>query len=998
MEKYFRLKLPEAPGKTKAGIYHFRREEGGNVTRFHLRVDPEGSGMLLANSSVAVRLSPSGVAMAKAILEGMDKNQISLHIQQNFRGATEQAVRDDLEKVQGFISTLSNPEDNYPIFNLDDPALIPSHLLAPFHAQMPVGSPGTVNPLLTKLWDAGILHVTFAATASGSKEDAVLNIERAEDIGMITGLRGPASWIHTGDLLQRVAAAGVDYITVPVVSSHASEQDAILGMGDFENLQRFFADCRKLEVCPVAEIPLLASNVQKLPELLSWLESRGVKNVFYYAVAADQQPQGLGSTPIIQAALDVEELSHHSTVRYVWLAPVSAKGELRQVVENGPRCAGDVSIRVELDGMVYPARGPMVPAGNLLAQTWNQIWNHKVFQRYRERIEAPTRCSVCPGLAICAADCPGDSKGWAIFVAVLLFFSLLCGGAHAQDYRFRVPDVQFDVTVNKDGSATLQYAIHFVNTESGHPIDIVDVGLPTADYKISNMSADLDGNPLSTIKKSQYVDPGVEVHLDDYTIQPNGEGTLHFQATIPDLVFSDTTRKDYVSFQITPTWFGSQFVVDWTALSIRVHLPQGLKPDEVLYQQVPFTGKEVVDGSVVVSWNTNKSFTSEYRVGVSFPARAMSHFVVVTKWDLIKNWFRKYAALFVALDFLAFMILLIVAYKRLTGGTGSCLVVPLLGFGLGGYMISWVSGTSHVLAWVLLLGVVCLVEFARKHRRMKYLPAMASVEGGGIKRGLTAPEAAVLLELPVNKVITMVLFGLLKKNFIRQVSKDPVSFNVNSPAPGGVVLNGYEKEMLSVLQQRERIAKGKEARLAEMDFTAITDALIKSVVAKMQGFNVEETREYYKHIITRAWAEAKNIGDLPAWQKNVDDKIDWLMLDQDFDHRFQPYTSYYNPGWYHTSYPRTSGMPGAGVSLPTSSGGTTQFSDIAGSITGWMQNTAGSVVSKIEGPKGGLINLSSVDKAFASSGGGGGRSGGGGGCACACAGCACACACAGGGR
>ena len=33
--------------------------------------------------------------------------------------------------------------------------------------------------------------------------------------------------------------------------------------------------------------------------------------------------------------------------------------------------------------------------------------------RYRERLAEPTRCSDCPDLPICAADCPRDPRGWS---------------------------------------------------------------------------------------------------------------------------------------------------------------------------------------------------------------------------------------------------------------------------------------------------------------------------------------------------------------------------------------------------------------------------------------------------------------------------------------------------------------------------------------------------------------------------------------------------------
>lgn len=584
------------------------------------------------------------------------------------------------------------------------------------------------------------------------------------------------------------------------------------------------------------------------------------------------------------------------------------------------------------------------------------------------------------------------------FGAALIVVLLLCPvSAPAQEYLFSVPQVVFDCFIQQDGSVILKYEMQFKNAANGHPIDIVDIGLPTDNYRIQDMSADMDGEPLKTIKPSSVVSPGVEVHLGRRTIAPDGEGTLSFVARIPDLVFSDTTRKDYASFQMTPTWFGSRYVEGSTNLTMRIHLPKGVNPEEALYQSVPFEGKEVEEGSVVVLWTKNYSFTSEYKVGVSFPTRVMSHIVVINTWYLIKQWFRQNIIFLMMADFVLFFFFLIFAYRRLTGGTGSCLMVPLLGVGFVVYFMTMITVTSHVIAWLVLIGCIVVVEVVRKHKKMKYLPALVSVEGGGIKRGLTAPEAALLLELPPNKVVTMILFGLMKKGFVRQVRKDPVGFKLIAEPPADVVLNAYEKEMLVALTNRQANSPDKEARLKDMDMTEILKNAARSVAAKMQGFNVEETREYYKQIIARAWKEAQAIGDVPDWQQKIDQKVDWMLLDNDFDSRFRPYAPRYSPVWYGS---RTS-MPAAPSTGPASgSKGGPGISDIAGSISGWMENTAGAVVTHLEGKSPGILNLSSLDKAMASSGsgGGGGHSGGGGGCACACAGCACACACAGGGR
>ena len=397
-----------------SGIHHFRREGGGRVTRFHLRVEEDGSGLLLANASVAARLSAAGVVIAHGILKDRAADHIRDDVRRIFRGADDARLHSDLEKVTGFIQTLANPEDNYPIFNLDDPSAGPPRkLMAPFHAQLPVADPDQIKPLLGRLWECGVAHVTFQVVKSSTPEHAVRNVEQAEDLGMISGLSAIAGWMLARSLMERLAVVGVDYITVPLLFSEEPRQDFLLGPGDFSAAMQVFSECAAREVCPVAEIPLFKDNVPEIESILEVLRERGVQNVLYYGIASAHQPAGLDRAELIQAASIVDELSRAANVRYVWLPAVSRGGSLSDVIEDGPRSAGDVSIRVEADGSVFPSRGPKISAGNLLNDAWPAIWNHEVFKRYRDRVESPTRCDLCPGLEICAADCPGEPAGYA---------------------------------------------------------------------------------------------------------------------------------------------------------------------------------------------------------------------------------------------------------------------------------------------------------------------------------------------------------------------------------------------------------------------------------------------------------------------------------------------------------------------------------------------------------------------------------------------------------
>jgi radical SAM protein with 4Fe4S-binding SPASM domain len=151
--------------------------------------------------------------------------------------------------------------------------------------------------------------------------------------------------------------------------------------------------------------------VQELETMLNEYSAKGAKNVLSYAIGRPT-PGALDGNEIIQAAMIMEQISHRSDVRYVWLPPIAGGSDLKQVIQHGPRTSGDVSVSVDPDGTVYAPRGPLTPAGNLANESFPEIWSKEIFRRYRERIQSPTHCEICPGLDVCGADCPAAPEGW----------------------------------------------------------------------------------------------------------------------------------------------------------------------------------------------------------------------------------------------------------------------------------------------------------------------------------------------------------------------------------------------------------------------------------------------------------------------------------------------------------------------------------------------------------------------------------------------------------
>ena len=421
LKQLFNVRRAEPPPPLEPGLTHVMEEHAdGTVTRFHLRVEADGSGLLIANAAAAAHLTTTGTLIAKGLLEGDDEATILQRLQAHFEGATETTMRADIERVQALIAQILAPGDAYPVFNLTSDPFSPrsAELIAPLQATLPLAEPERLLPLLDRLWAVGIPHVTFLMTDAAQDADLSRAVERAEDLGMIAGVRGrPADLApHLSELVM----VGVDHVTVPYASGDAATHDALLGPGDHAAAAELFAWLEANGVCAVAEVPLVEATLASLESTVISLLEMGADNIIFVAYAttdpALSEKDAFFANAMPQVANRVEEVAHSAQARFIWAPPVARDPELslQAQMRRGPRSVGDVAVRLEPDGAVIPPRGPYHIAGNILTDAWPTIWRDAAFRTYRERVEAPHRCTICPDLLICASGCPGDPRSWAV--------------------------------------------------------------------------------------------------------------------------------------------------------------------------------------------------------------------------------------------------------------------------------------------------------------------------------------------------------------------------------------------------------------------------------------------------------------------------------------------------------------------------------------------------------------------------------------------------------
>lgn len=518
--------------------------------------------------------------------------------------------------------------------------------------------------------------------------------------------------------------------------------------------------------------------------------------------------------------------------------------------------------------------------------------------------------------------------------------------ASAQNYRFEIPKYICNVSLEEDATLAIYYEITFRCMPGADPIDIVDIGFPTGDYDISTIAAEIDGEPLTTIRPSEYIPVGVEIPLGDASVMPGETSVLRVSGSNPGMAFRDSSDPLYASTEFSPTWFDASCLEGESNCVISFAFPPGADSATVRHHGTPFTDSWISsDGRVVYEWRMTAAMSSARTIGVSYPASLLS--VEVSE------------------------------APRQSYGSG------------GGFSRSWIENACPVLCGAAFpLAFALFLAFAiigANRRKLDYLPPKLGVEGTGIKRGLTAPMAALLLELKLEKVSALILYGLVLKGAVDLESGEAAqgarpAIRKRTPAPDG--LHDYEKGFLEALAD----GPGGAVKVESGSLQKVFVAMVKDLKEKMAGFSARETREYYRSIISKAWKTASEAGTPETVGAVLGEQLQWMMMDRDFDERVGRLPA--------AAYIPIGSLGSHGTGRLVTGQGNVSIVQACSRIAGSLESAAGGMVSSFSSIASGVTSVTNPVPVRT---GYGGRSGGGS-CACACACAGCACACAGGGR
>jgi hypothetical protein len=565
-----------------------------------------------------------------------------------------------------------------------------------------------------------------------------------------------------------------------------------------------------------------------------------------------------------------------------------------------------------------------------------------------------------------------NTKWLGVFSAFILLL-LVVTPVFAQTYLFGVTRQDVTLTVDTDGTVSLDYMWVFANDPTASPIDFVDVGLPNSNYDSNSITANVNGSPITDITS---ITNGITLGLGSNSIQPGNTGTVNLHVGgITGMIYSTTSvpnvKEPYAHFQFRPSWFGSSFVQGSTDYRFTIVFPPGLVGTEPAYDTpsgwpgnaAPFETQDA-NGRINYYWESaSANGSDQYTFGAAFPARLVASSAVQT--------------------------------------------APAVSINLGsinfGAICPWIICIGFIVFFIVI--IVAANRNAAK-RKLQYLPPKIAMEGHGIKRGLTAVEAAILMERPMDNILMMILFAVIKKNAAEVTTKSPLALKVTDPLPAD--LYPYEVEFLQSFQK----PNAADQRLGLQNMMV---NLVKSVSEKMKGFSRAETVAFYQDIIKKAWEQVEKADTPELKSQRFDEVMDWTMADGQYQQRtsqtfsstpvFLPiWWGRYDPAYHTTSTVATGARPPSLTSgKPSININTARLpgADFAASVVNGTQNLSAGVLGGLSTFTGAVTNKTNPIPVPPPSTRIGGSGGGGGGhfsCACACACAGCACACAGGGR
>jgi organic radical activating enzyme len=361
-----------------SGTYHYQAPGSDPRNyRLHLRLEPDGRGILIINASTVLHLNITAAEFAFYLVQNLPEEQALDNIVARFHIDREQAHQDYENFVERIDTLISTPDlDPVTFLDFDLQAPFSGDISAPYRLdcaltyslQGPDSGGAAPNErvdrelttaewinILDKAWEVGIPHVVFTGGEPTLREDVVELVAHAEDNDQVSGLISDGLRFADQAYLDELLQTGLDHLMMVFQDENQTAWQAL------ENVLA-------ADLFVAVHLTMTENNRAALPGLAEKLAEMGVK-----AISLSSSDPELGD--------ELQNLREHMArldLELVWNLPVPYSAtnpvalETEQLEE--PEGAGRAWLYVEPDGDVLPAQGVNRVLGNFLNDPWEKIW------------------------------------------------------------------------------------------------------------------------------------------------------------------------------------------------------------------------------------------------------------------------------------------------------------------------------------------------------------------------------------------------------------------------------------------------------------------------------------------------------------------------------------------------------------------------------------------------------------------------------------------------
>ena len=418
-----------------SGLYHFAIQNSHEESRVHLRIDPDGSGILIVNANRIIHLNPTAVLLAFFALNDLDQNQAVSLLRKKFDVNPNQA-KNDYAKISSQIQELVRPDGACPVHELDLEIIAPfsRQPAAPFRMDLAVTYRCNNNcshcynarernfpelstqqwfKILDQLWEIGIPHIVFTGGEPTLRQDLPQLIAYAEKNGQITGINTNGRKLSDPAYLKQLVNAGLDHIQFTLESHDPKIHDHMVQHeGAWIQTQKGLQNALREKVYVMTNTTMLQENSMVLAETLDYLGQIGVRTVGLNALIYSGHGATVGTGLPESALHPLLETARKYTAQYqqrlIWYTPTEyCKFDPMQLDLGIKGCTAALyNMCIEPNGDVLPCQSYYKPVGNILSNSWKAIWENQLCRDLRQRRYIQEKCSNCALFSECGGGCP----------------------------------------------------------------------------------------------------------------------------------------------------------------------------------------------------------------------------------------------------------------------------------------------------------------------------------------------------------------------------------------------------------------------------------------------------------------------------------------------------------------------------------------------------------------------------------------------------------------